>query len=174
MNRRAAETNWGLGVIDKLGEARFFLRKMESTTAFTESNYYASAFASACYSVTEYLEARCARDPKQKKWWKMTLARLNTDPVYQYFSSARGADVHRADSIISGLGIALEISDDGGLVTRKWVTLKDGGPKGKSEAPVAEALAFFNLLLDSARDGFAKFGDSWDPTSDLREALGRF
>lgn len=174
MGRPATDTNWGLGVIDKLSEARFFLGKMESTTAFTESGYYASAFASACYSVTEYLEARCARDPKQKAWWRATQARLEVDPVYLFFSSARGADVHRVDSIVSGVGFALEVSDDGSLLKREWVILKEGGPKGKTDAPAAEALAYFNLLVDSARDGFKEFGDRWDPTNDLRNALQKF
>lgn len=174
MNRPATGTNWGLGVIDKLGEARFFLRKLESTTIFTESCYYASAFASACYSVTEYLEARRARDLKQKSWWKNSCARLEADPVYKYFSSARGADVHQADSIVSGVGFALVMADDGGLVTREWVTLKDGGPKGTSDSPKVEALAYFELLLNTAREGFNEFGDSWDPTNALRSELSKF
>jgi hypothetical protein len=69
MNRPGTDTNWGLGVIDKLGEALFFLRKLESTSDFVESGYYASAFASSCYSVCECLEARCARDLAQRAWW---------------------------------------------------------------------------------------------------------
>jgi hypothetical protein len=174
MNRRTADTNWGLGVIDKLGEARFFLRKMESTTSFTDSNYYASAFASACYSVTECLEARCAREPAQKAWWNNTRARLRADPVYKYFSAARGGDVHQGDSIVSGVGFSLVQTDDGQLATTEKVMLKNGGPEGATDSPAVEARAYLVSLLNAAREGFTQFGEKWDPSSALRDELSKF
>src|SRR4051794_1166694 len=128
MNRPAKGTNWGLGVIDKLGEAQFFLHKIESTTSFTESCYYTSAFASACYSITEFLEARCARDSAQTIWWNTIRAQLKADAVYKYFSEARGAEIHQSDSIVAGVGFALVETADGRLETIDHVILKNGGP----------------------------------------------
>ena len=171
MNRPATGTNWALGVIDKLGEARFFLRKLESTTDFVESSYYASAFASACYSVGQYLEARCAREPAQKAWWDRTHARLLADPVYKYFSDARGAEVHQGDSIVSGLAFSLVETEDGQLVTHEKVMLKGGGPADASDSPAVEGRAYLVILLNAAREGFYQFGQDWDPSNALRNEL---
>jgi hypothetical protein len=171
MNRSTTDMNWGLGVVDKLGEARFFLRKLHSTSDFVESGYYASAFASACYSVVQYLKARCARESAQKAWWVRIHARLETDPVFTYFAEARGAEVHQAESIVAGLSASIIESEDGRLVIHDKVLLKDDGPAGKSDSPAAESQTYFALLLDVAREGFNQFGEAWDPSRALREEL---
>jgi hypothetical protein len=174
MNRPATGTNWGLGVIDKVGEAQFFLQKLESTNSFTESCYYASAFASACYSITEFLEARCARDAGQKTWWKNTRSQLEADAVYKFFSEARSGEVHQGDGIVAGIGFALVQTADGDLETIDKVMLKDGGPSGGSESPAVEARKYFRILLNTAREGFRQFGAEWDPTEALRIALKEY
>ena len=171
MNRPATDTNWALGVIDKLGEAQFFLRNLESTTSFTEACYYASAFASACYSVTQYLKAQCARETAQRAWWDQTHAQLAADPVYEFFSAGRGAEVHQGDSIVSGLECSLVETADGRLDTIDRVMLKDGGPAGASDSPAVEARKYFVILLGAAREGFTQFGNRWDPTEALRRDL---
>jgi hypothetical protein len=174
MNRPARGTNWGLGVIDKIGEAQFFLHKLESTTSFTDSCYYASAFASACYSLTEFLEVRCARNAAQKTWWDKTRTQLKANAVYKYFSEARGGEVHQRDSIVSGVGFTLIETTDGRLETIDKVILENGGPSGGSDSPAAEARVYFAILLNTAREGFTQFGDAWGPTNALRDGLKKY
>jgi hypothetical protein len=53
-----------VGVIEKLDEARFFLDHIRKAGAGGTNNYV-SAFAAACYSVWECLEAVCRPEPKR-------------------------------------------------------------------------------------------------------------
>ncbi len=165
--RRHFSANWPLGLVNKLEEARFFLRKLESTTDSLEAVYFCSAFISACYSITECLAATCARQLTEKAWWEMSLARLEAHPTFDYFSSGRHAEIHQGEALVSEFTISVVLTPDGDLKTFDSAALKNGGPTGRTNAPAPEADAYLQLLLDVTREGFRKFGSRWDPTDTL-------
>ncbi len=161
--------NYIVGVIDKLGEAGFFLEKLAQTGEFPESSYYASAFGSACYSLIECLKRR-SRNPKEAQtWWQRTYELLKANPMHRYFHKIRNEDVHEGEGLVSGIEVEVMLKGDQvSTVTRP--TMRDD----ESYSPAAlatECRGYYLLLLKAVTDGYQQFGKNWDPDGDLSETI---
>lgn len=76
-------------VIEKLNEARFFLRALGRTWDDSKANYYFSAFASAARSVTFTLQASCSRIPGFRAWYAAEQDGLRGDALARFLLQAR-------------------------------------------------------------------------------------
>jgi len=96
----------------KIGEARFFLERMEGSLGNRVAfRYYLSAFLSAARSVIFYAKEEAERKSRIQ-WWEDSLSKSD---VLKFFGNRRNVNVHRGKPVDPSKHIHVVISDPVGI-----------------------------------------------------------
>lgn len=183
-------------LLDKIGEARFFLLKLESGPSSTEAGYagyYMSAISSACYSFLMHLEEQCKEQcreqglpekhsaeqckSEQHAWWARMNAALERNPAHVYFRRQRNRDIHGPRTpaqrraplpYVSGIEFSLAVSDqdDELFLSERPLVVKTKDYSPQSSAEACQD--YLDTLVPLAVDAYSAFSSTWDPEGRLK------
>ncbi|HMD86267.1 MAG TPA: hypothetical protein VKO18_16365 [Terriglobia bacterium] len=89
----------------KVEQARFFLEQIsQSELNFFAAQCFVDAFASACRSITLFMQAVINKVAGFKAWYAPRIELQGKDPLSQFFNDYRNVSIHIGDTVVRGGG----------------------------------------------------------------------
>ncbi len=161
-------------VVEKVREARFFLNALSRSWDDQKSDFYFSAFASACRSITFTLQSVCARVPDFREWYAQRQAKLEREPLARFLLLARNQTQKVGLVPLAYRGSALERHTRHGHYCRRmyrFVALEQGTgtpPDGDAVVLCRRHLVNLAALVDEC---YSRFCTILDGQGELAEQV---